>query len=715
MPTTDEVLRPLNIENPNNLLCLGIGIYGTFNKRLQLKRYLNFFKIMNSITSENLYKDFFKIVDRIPPSSANGTVFVIQFKWDWSDGKKFLVKVPLSVGEGDSLMYEYYIGIGLNHFKLNDKPSIFSSTYGWKMCGLNDKLIPEKDPRTGKYRHKPVQDLSRLSLCDDNSNSRFHLITDFVYHPEKDPKTKIETLTEYLTRYKVTMSDPNVSDDEINRLEENIITILIIVLSNLHIAYQESRFTHYDLHPGNVLITHLKNPIEIKIDNQGNTILTSVVPTIIDYGRSYIEPGIVNTETKYIKEDLKPKSGGPVIYEDERLPGEKFTDFKDYQASLFSFVNYDMIKGSPSTNRMFTSKDDQITQWINTYKNMFGRVPEQTIRKYIIEKIFNKNFKTQDPSVPSDPSFPLYDRNARIMRFSFGINSDLPNKRYDFYRLCTIVIDYMMDANRIKSTKYEYLWKGLKKQFDIEYPFYDNSGYSLPCDYHITSFIGMLNTRLNFTKPSWNYWLMTSGDVARFLYSIKIDYEFYNDYMKEDIMQYGGDLLKNEFNLLDTNITNIMNIEKNLDKEDYLEDKNFLNQSGYVQRMFPLDTKSVNTKSVDTDTKSVDTDTKSENVFSGNNGLNSNLQTLLDILSKDKSIVYTRYFDEDEKIGVLATPVSNFFDKRYLQQQIQRSKKDLGFIQRMKQSSINSVASYVLDEMKEKTEMKKRLEKVKNT
>ena len=228
MPTTDEVLRPLNIESSNHLLCLGTGIYGTVNKRLQLKRYLNFFKIMNSITSENLYKDFFKIVDRIPPSSANGTVFVIQFKWDWSDGKKFLVKVPLSIGEGDSLMYEYYIGIGLNHFKLNDKPSIFSSTYGWKTCGLDNKLIPEKDPRTGKYRHKPVQDLSTLSLCDQNSESRFHLITDFVYHPEKDPKTKIETLTEYLTRYKVTMSDPNVSDVEINRLEGNIITILIL-------------------------------------------------------------------------------------------------------------------------------------------------------------------------------------------------------------------------------------------------------------------------------------------------------------------------------------------------------------------------------------------------------------------------------------------------------------------------------------------------------
>ena len=55
----------------------------------------------------------------------------------------------------------------------------------------------------------------------------------------------------------------------------------------------------------------------------------------------------------------------------------------------------------------------------------------------------------------------------------------------------------MIDANKIRSTKYEDLWKGLKKQFDIEYPFYDNFGYSLPCDYHITSFIGMLNTRLN--------------------------------------------------------------------------------------------------------------------------------------------------------------------------------------------------------------------------
>ena len=712
MPTTDEVLRPLNIESSNHLLCLGTGIYGTVNKRLQLKRYLNFFKIMNSITSENLYKDFFKIVDRIPPSSANGTVFVIQFKWDWSDGKKFLVKVPLSIGEGDSLMYEYYIGIGLNHFKLNDKPSIFSSTYGWKTCGLDNKLIPEKDPRTGKYRHKPVQDLSTLSLCDQNSESRFHLITDFVYHPEKDPKTKIETLTEYLTRYKVTMSDPNVSDVEINRLEGNIITILIIVLSNLHIAYQESKFTHYDLHPGNVLITHLKNPTEIKIDNQGNTILTSVVPTIIDYGRSYINPSIVDIETKYIKEYLKPKSSGPVIYEDEILPGEKFTYFKDYQTSLFSVVNYDMIKGAPSTNKMFTSKDDQITKWINTYKDMFGRVPEQTIRKYIIEKIFNKHFKTTSyvSLVPS------YDRNGKIMRFSFGINSDSPNKRYDFYRLCSIVIDYMIDANKIRSTKYEDLWKGLKKQFDIEYPFYDNFGYSLPCDYHITSFIGMLNTRLNFIKPSWNYWFMTSGDVARFLYSIKIDYEFYNDYMKQDIMQFGGDLLKNEFNLLDINN---MNIEGNLDKRDFDKidlEKHFLNQSGYVQRMFPQVNKGVS-KALDAKGGSLDAKGSSENekTFSENeNGLNSNLQKLLDILSKDKTIEYTQYFDEDEKIGVLAIPVSNFFDKRYLQQQIERSEKDLGFIQTMKQSSINSLASYVLDEMKEKKQMKKRLEKVSN-
>ena len=45
MPTTDEVLRPLNIESSNHLLCLGTGIYGTVNKRLQLKRYLNFLKL----------------------------------------------------------------------------------------------------------------------------------------------------------------------------------------------------------------------------------------------------------------------------------------------------------------------------------------------------------------------------------------------------------------------------------------------------------------------------------------------------------------------------------------------------------------------------------------------------------------------------------------------------------------------------------------------
>jgi hypothetical protein len=696
MPSTDEVLGPLNIESSNHLLCLGTSIYGTVDNKLKLKRYLNFFKIMNSITSENLYKDFFKIVDRIPPSSANGTVFVIQFKWDWSDGKKFLVKVPLSVDEGDSLMYEYYVGIGLNHFKLNDKPSIFSSTYGWKICGLNDKLIPERDQRTGKYKHKPVQDLSRLLLCDNNSSSRLHLITDFVYHPEKDPKTKIETLTEYLTRYKATMNNPNVSDEEINRLEGDIITILIIVLSNLHIAYQESMFTHYDLHPGNILITYLKSPTEIKIDNSGNTVLTSVVPTIIDYGRSYINPSIVNTETKYINNFLKPKSEIPVIYEDDRLPGRKFTNFMNYQSTLFNVVNYDMIKGEGGSDEMFTSKDDQITNWINKYKYMFEGVSKRTIREYIIKNIFNKHSKTSVPSVP-------YDSNARIIKFSYGINSESPNKRYDFYRLCTIVIDYMIDANRIKSTKYKHLWKGLKKQFNIEYPFYDKFGYSLPCDYHITTFIGMLNTKLNFTKPSWDYWFKTSGDVAKFLYSIKIDYEFYNDYMKQDIMQFGGDLLKNEFNLLD--ITN-MNIEGNLDKVNLdkvnLDKVNFLNQSGYVQRMFPQVNKGVNEK----------ISYKNVEMSSEDNGLNSNLQKLLDRLLKDKYIEYKQYFDTDEKIGVLAIPVSNFFNKRYLQQQIERSKKDLGFIQIMKQSSINSLAGYVLDEMKEKNRMKKKLEKI---
>jgi hypothetical protein len=197
---------------------------------------------------------------------------------------------------------------------------------------------------------------------------------------------------------------------------------------------------------------------------------------------------------------------------------------------------------------------------------------------------------------------------------------------------------------------------------------------------------------------------MTSGDVARFLYSIKIDYEFYNDYMKQDIMQFGGDLLKNEFNLLDINN---MNIEGNFDKIDL--EKHFLNQSGYVQRMFPQVNKGVS-KALDAKGGSLDAKGSSEN----ENGLNSNLQKLLDILSKDKTIEYTQYFDEDEKIGVLAIPVSNFFDKRYLQQQIERSEKDLGFIQTMKQSSINSLASYVLDEMKEKKQMKKRLEKVSN-
>jgi hypothetical protein len=50
-------------------------------------------------------------------------------------------------------------------------------------------------------------------------------------------------------------------------------------------------YTHYDLHPWNILIKFFKNPLKITYkmsDGSSVVLVTNYFPIIIDYGRSYI-------------------------------------------------------------------------------------------------------------------------------------------------------------------------------------------------------------------------------------------------------------------------------------------------------------------------------------------------------------------------------------------------------------------------------------------
>lgn len=65
------------------------------------------------------------------------------------------------------------------------------------------------------------------------------------------------------------------------------ICVFFQVMVALEIARKNFGFTHYNLHSGNVLCVHHKHPIQITIDNL--SVITHIIPVIIDFGRSYTD------------------------------------------------------------------------------------------------------------------------------------------------------------------------------------------------------------------------------------------------------------------------------------------------------------------------------------------------------------------------------------------------------------------------------------------
>lgn len=671
MQSVNDVLKELLVD-------VGINI-GKIkaNRKIQLTKYKDIFKIMEMY---NLNGKCFDIVGRIPPNSANGTAFIIQFKRDSPDGKKFLVKVPLS-SNSDSLTYEYYIGIALNLLTLHNKPTIFSLTYGKTNCGLHNTLIPIEKP-DGTYAHIQV-DLSSLLLCDSNFQSKFHLITEFV---DYESKIQTESFTDYINK----LYD-NIDDEEVNKLESNIIDILIMILTNLEVAYQHLQFTHYDLHTGNILLSHLNSNISMKlqIDGQDKNFSTSIIPTIIDYGRCYVNPRGVDNETMNIKNNTMPKETGDILsYTDEKLPGKQYNNFKSYQTALSSswILTKDQGCDCDSINCInFCSKDKQISNWINKYRTELQKknTTEEFARKFIINNIFNK-YNTSNTR--------KYDDSGKIITYCFGIKSDERNKHYDLFRLCSTVIDHMIIINKLRvnkglhTTDYNSLWIRLKKQFEIEYPFYDEAYYSLPCNYHINDIIKGPN------KPLLNYvWLDKPANVAKLLYRVKNEPGFFMQNFQtggrgegvlkiekppsEDIISSMNInyVSKDKHNLLKRFSEDVQDfdIDKYFSKDNYI---GILDQKGLVQKMFP--------QVMRDDNYIISDDTSSD--------VNSDLKKLLDVLNS-KHMEYTEYFDTDEKIGVDNIPVSNFFNKQYLKEQIQR----------LEQDNNDGLAAYVLEMINE--------------
>lgn len=482
--------------------------------------YIKLFKILEK--NPNLYSYFFRIVKVIPINSANGKVFIIRiknmFRQNITD-MDVLVKVPL-IDAQDSLSYEYYIGMTLNRLRIENKTNHFSLIYGKMNCGFDVMNIDSK---------KTEQELMNIKLCDDQYAEKFHIVYEYIRNVNT---RRVTSFDEYINRL-----NKAKDEDEVYILERNIINILIILMYTLQVAQDNMKFTHYDLHLGNVLIVELDEPEEIKIKykEQDIVIMTNVIPHIIDYGRCYIDPKKVRGDDDGIFRDVDSN--------------KTFSDFLDYQEYLF---NQEWLSNDKNTCKML---DEQVTIWIYNYvykeilyKDSVGKLyykknnqrvyklnDKETlkVKEFIINNIYNRH-TPKDDLPNSIKEVKNNEPNIRIARYHVGIRSNNFNSKYDFFKLTMIVLSEIWGILKNKSvlSKYMDCWVDLEDQLAKEYPFYDPTYFSIPCEYHVTDYFP------NVKMGEWGYWLKNPSDIGNVLY----------EWVKDDVQEnLSKDVLKTHY------------------------------------------------------------------------------------------------------------------------------------------------------------------------
>jgi|Laugrespbdmm15dd_1035085.scaffolds.fasta_scaffold00149_3 hypothetical protein len=507
-----------------------------------IDKYKRAFKIFQK--NPQVYEHFFKILKVLPINSVNGRVFIIGFKKSTPevDNSQLIVKVPLK--GGDSLSYEYYIGNVINTLRENAKTPNFSLIYGRMMCGLNTIFEKKYKDESGNENFVQIPqkllDNERVKICDSNykDNMKMHLLYEYV----RNPNTKrVSSFESYIDRLL------NVDNETaMFILERNIINILIILMYSLQVAYDSVQFTHYDLHPGNILIVELDEPEEFVIKYKRGktiTIVSNVIPYVIDYGRCFVNPELA-----------VPEEDG-MFHEFET--GHTYKNFSEFQKDLFGGMVYEYDESNPDNKESVSvlKLDKMVDNYLNKIKKLYN-YSEDKINKMkiqIIDTILNRH--TSQAGIKNYFTRKGSER-VTLSRYDFGLNPK-PNEKYDFFRLVKTVIDILYEGKETNDNlKYDKMWILLDNQLTIEYPFYDNVYYSLPCDYHITDYNSIT------TRPGpWKHWIMKPSDIGRILYNI----------IQDDIYTRGNKTLRKH----QIGGGSILNLDKNQKK--YNERVNYIN------------------------------------------------------------------------------------------------------------------------------------------
>lgn len=376
----------------------------------QIEKYIKAFsELLNKADLNNT----FEVVKFIEQKSANGMIYVVKLKKSKSKYSKLLIKIQKSEF-ADPASYEYYIGLALNILRGMGAPN-FGLVYGRFNCGFN--------PR-GK------------TICDKNYQDKTYVLYEYI----TSLSDKTITLGDYITSEKVSKERKN----------PNLVNILIMLMISLQKAQDTMGFTHYDLHLGNVLLVQLNKTYNFVYEYNGKkyNIVLDYFPFIIDYGRSYVNPDIVD------------KVVGGDIYDSDK--GEIYKKFKDYQNKAWK-------------DREFMVDVDKLKRYINR-KLMNNRFISNL--SGVMEREFG--IKRKDINVEMIMEKFYKDENGKLMS---GITPYKSNLHFDHCKLLNIVCDEMLDL--YINDKY---WSSFSEQLEITFPFVIPGYYSLPKYYKFTEY-----------------------------------------------------------------------------------------------------------------------------------------------------------------------------------------------------------------------------------
>jgi len=374
----------------------------------------------------------------------------------------------------------------------------------------------------------------------------------------------------------LTLSDyiEELKDDKGLEREINIINVMILVLYALQEAQDKMDFTHYDLHAKNILVVKLAEEREYNIIYKGENIkiITSVVPHIIDYGRSHINPDTAINENG--------------VFKDYELNSE-FSDFELYQNALFKKYVLDR------KNVNHLEKIKRLERHLHKLANRYLYKNELLENKQIVETYETLEFKKGILEMYYNGQYEIVDNEFKVIKCDFGIDTRQSHIKYDFFRICRIVGGMISNLSKEKDLYSQNVWSNLGDKLELQYPYHDGWYYSLVSDYKPNP-IGIMTDDDSFNEPI---------DIVKYLYNkIYIQEQFGGmDIKKNGKRENNDNIKKNNMN----NVDNVINEKKNKKQIKLELIKNKLENEKKKYVFMNIDYSDMNTGSI---TMDMDTD-----------------------------------------------------------------------------------------------------------